>query len=123
MKSIKNVMMGAVSSLLFAGNALAANGVTYNLGSMFGNLVHGVDAQFQEPLTWIYGNLASLVLAVPILVVLIIVITKSGIFGGHGRDASQVAQAEQQITHVLKTLITGIVVCGIIYIVGTKFIL
>jgi hypothetical protein len=134
MKSIKNVISGAVSSLLFASNAFAANaqntgqemvknGITYNLGSMFGNLVSGVDAQFQDPLNWVYNNLAHLFLLVPIIVVMIIVITKAGVFGGHGRDASQIAQGEQQITHVLKLVGTGVIICGLIYIVGTKFIL
>jgi hypothetical protein len=126
MKLTKKVIYGAVSSLLFASsNAFAANntGMSYNLGSMFGSLVSGVDAQFQDPLNWIYNNLAHLFLLVPIIVVMIIVITKSGVFGGHGRDASQVAQAEQQITHVLKIVGTGVIVCGIIYAVGTKFIL
>lgn len=120
------LFLGAVSSVLSASNALAASdsGSSYNLGEMYSSLVSGVDKTFQGPLQWVYGNLAHLFLAIPILVIMIIVITKSGILGhGHGRDAAQVVQGEQQITHVLKLVITGAIVCGLIYVVGTQFIL
>ena len=125
MSKTKQIIYGVVGTLLSASNALAAsnNGSSYNLGNMYDVLVSGVDKTFQAPLTWVYSNLAHLFLAIPILVIMIIVITKSGIFGGHGRDASQVAQGEQQISHVLKLVITGAIVCGLIYVIGTQFIL
>lgn len=97
MSKTKQIIYGVVGALLSASNAFAAsnNGSSsYNLGNMYDVLVSGVDKTFQTPLTWVYSNLAHLFLAIPILVIMIIVITKSGIFGGHGRDASQVAQGE-----------------------------
>jgi hypothetical protein len=125
MSKLTQFTLGAVSTLLSASNALGATGSssTFNIGQMYGKLVSGVDSEFQAPLQWVYNNLSHLFLAVPMIVVMIIVITKSGIFGGHGRDASTVVQGEQQISHVLKLVITGAVVCGLIYVVGTQFIL
>lgn len=125
MRKFKRLLLGAVSSVLSTSNVLAASdsGSSYNLGNMYDTLVSGVDKTFQAPLQWVYSNLSHLFLAVPILVIMIIVITKSGIFGGHGRDASQIVQGEQQITHVLKLVVTGAIVCGVIYVVGTQFIL
>ena len=120
----RRAVLSAAGLLLSASNALAADGnaESWTVLGQIGNAVSGVVPILQGPLDLLADNLARLFVAVPILVIMWLVVTKKAHGGGSGKSYSEQAQADQDIQNQVFRWGKAVIAIGLIGFAGGKYV-